>query len=139
MEGAAINDGWILDSPTVFFQRRLREAFSRQRVEPSEAVEAYLVWLLERFLTARGDLLASPLGLAYLETRHDAPVARFGKFKSIADTALFVTGIFLESVESSACRVSALARDHDGEQRGRRRLEASHEVEVHSCEQVGER
>lgn len=97
-----MDDEWILDSPTVFFRERLRKAFSHQRVEPSEAAEAYLVWLLERFLTVRGDLLASPLGLAYLEARQDVPAVRFAKLKSIADTALFVTGVFLESVEASS-------------------------------------
>jgi hypothetical protein len=97
-------DALVQQNPAAFFRERLRDAFAEQRVEPSEAAEAYLVWLLERF--ARGDdLLDRPLAIAYLESRGDSPATRYAKLKQVGDTALFVTGVFLESVEATTVGV----------------------------------
>lgn len=95
----------VQQNPTAFFRDRLREAFIEQRVEPSEAAEAYLVWLLDRFARGGDDLLDGPLALAYLESRGNAPAARFTRLKQVGDTALFVTGLFLESVEATSVGV----------------------------------
>ena len=95
-------DELVQQNPAAFFRERLREAFAEQRFAPSEAAEAYLVWLLERFARGGDDLLDRPLALAYLESRGDSPATRYAKLKQVGDTALFVTGVFLESVESTA-------------------------------------
>lgn len=95
----------VQQNPTAFFRDRLREALIEQRVEPSEAAEAYLVWLLDRFARSADDLLDGPLALAYLESRGDGPAARFSRLKQVGDTALFVTGLFLESVEATTVGV----------------------------------
>jgi hypothetical protein len=82
-----------------FFRGMLREALDEQRVEPSEDAEFYLVALLERFVRFDGALLARPLALDYLESFEDEPSERYTKLKNVGDTALFVTGVFLDSLE----------------------------------------
>lgn len=95
-------DAFMKETSAAFFRERIREACAEQRVEPSEAAEAYLVWLLDRYARGGEELLDRPLALAYLESRGDAPSKRFAKLKQVGDTALFLTGVFLESVEATA-------------------------------------
>jgi hypothetical protein len=96
-----MGDGLLSGNATDFFRERLREAFEQQRVQSSEEVEFYLVNLLERFLRVEGEIFARPLALAYLESQHDEPAQRYAKLKSVGDTALFLTGVFTESLETS--------------------------------------
>ncbi len=73
-----------------------------QRVESSESTECYLVNLLEAFARpVRSDLLDPPLGVAYLTALHLPASQRYGELKQIADTALFVTGMFVDSLDRS--------------------------------------
>ena len=67
------------DNLTALFRDLVRSAMAVQQVHSSETTEFYLVQLLEAF-----NLPA---------------VKRYEKLKRVADTALFITGIFMESLE----------------------------------------
>ncbi len=85
---------------TALFHELVRGAMSSQRVASSEATEFYLVKLLEGFARpGRGDLLDPPLAVDYLEAFHLPGRQRVGKLRRVADTALFVSGIFFDSLE----------------------------------------
>ena len=87
---------------TALFYELVRAAMAAQQVESSESTQCYLVQLLEAFARpARGDLLDPPLGLDYLEAFHLPAARRYEKLKRVADTALFVTGVFVDSLERS--------------------------------------
>lgn len=87
---------------TALFHDLVRAAMSAQQVESSETTEFYLVRLLEAFARpARSDLLDPPLALDYLEAVHLPASRRYEKLKRVADTALFVTGMFVDSLERS--------------------------------------
>jgi hypothetical protein len=88
---------------TGFFYDLVRAAMTAQQVESSETSESYLVGLLEAFARpGRGDLLDPPLALDYLAAAHLPASQRYEKLKRVADTALFVTGVFVDSLERSA-------------------------------------
>lgn len=83
---------------TEFFRDLLQRAMASQEVRSSEETEFYLVTLLEGFAHAPRDWFDRPLALEYLESFH-APLAhRYGKLKRVGDTALFVSGLFMESL-----------------------------------------
>lgn len=85
---------------TALFHELVCAAMSSQRVESSETTEFYLVKLLEGFAKPdRRDLFDPPLGLDYLEAFHLPPHQRVGKLRRVADTALFVSGVFFESLD----------------------------------------
>ena len=85
---------------THLFHGLVRDALASQQVEASEATECYLVHLLEAFARpGRGDLLDPPLAIDYLEAGHLPASQRFEKLKRVADTALFVTGVFVDSLD----------------------------------------
>jgi len=87
---------------TGLFYDLVRAAMAAQQVESSETTEFYLVQLLETFARpARGNLLDPPLALDYLEAFHLPPPQRYEKLKRVADTALFITGVFVDSLERS--------------------------------------
>src|SRR5438876_7452541 len=87
---------------TALFHDMVRAAMAAQQVASSEWTEFYLVQLLEAFARpACGDLLDPPLAVDYLEAFHLPAVKRYEKLKRVADTALFITGIFMESLERS--------------------------------------
>ena len=89
-------------SLTLLFRQLVRAAMAAQQVESSETTEFYLVQLLEGFARpGRGELLDRPLALDYLEASHLPASQRYAKLKRVADTALFVTGIFVDSLERS--------------------------------------
>lgn len=83
---------------TEFFRELLQSAMRTQAVQSSEAAEFYLVKLLEAFARAERDWFDRPLALDYLESFHSPRSHRYGKLKRVADTALFVSGIFVESL-----------------------------------------
>lgn len=89
----------VHSSPAQLFRQLVREALDEQRVEPSEDAEFYLVSLLERFMRFERELLSKPLALEYLESFEEAPPVRYRKLKNVGDTALFVSGVFLDSLE----------------------------------------
>ena len=89
-------------SLTSLFRQLVRAAMAAQQVESSETTEFYLVQLLEGFAhPGRRELLDRPLALDYLEAFHLPASQRYTKLKRVADTALFVTGIFVDSLERS--------------------------------------
>ena len=96
-------------SPTQFFRNLLREALEEQRVEPSEHAEFYLVSLLERFMRFDGKLLARPLAIDYLSSFDQEPSLRYRKLKDVGDTALFMTGVFMDSLERKTVGVDYYA------------------------------
>lgn len=83
---------------TEFFRDLLQSAMRTQEVCSSEETEFYLVKLLEAFAHADRDWFDRPLALDYLESFHSPLVYRYGKLKRVADTALFVSGLFMESL-----------------------------------------
>jgi len=83
---------------TEFFRDLLQTAMRTQDVSSSEDTEFYLVKLLEAFAHAERGWFDRPLALEYLESFH-APLAhRYGQLKRVGDTALFVSGLFMESL-----------------------------------------
>ncbi len=87
---------------TTLFHEMVRSAMATQQVASTETTEFYLVQLLEAFARpARQNLLDPPLALDYLEALHLPAARRYEKLKRVADTALFVTGVFVDSLERS--------------------------------------
>src|SRR2546429_321324 len=87
---------------TALFHEMVRTAMAAQQVASSETTEFYLVQLLEGFARpARGNLLDPPLALHYLEAFHLPAAKSYEKLKRVADTALFITGVFVDSLERS--------------------------------------
>jgi len=87
---------------TALFHDLVRAAMAAQQVESSETTQCYLVQLLEGFARpARGDLLDPPLALDYLEAFRLPAWQRYEKLKRVADTALFVTGVFVDCLDRS--------------------------------------
>jgi hypothetical protein len=91
------------DTLTALFHGLVRDAMTALQVESSETTEHYLVQLLEAFARpARGtNLLDPPLAIDYLEAFHLPASQRYEKLKRVADTALFITGVFVDSLERS--------------------------------------
>ena len=97
----------ILEShPTEFFRELVQNAMAAQRFETEEETEYYLVQLLERHIRVRSELADRPLGLTFLEAEHGEPVQRFQRFKHVGDTALFVSGLFTDSLEGTLVQPS---------------------------------
>lgn len=86
---------------TEFFRDLLQTAMRTQEVRSSEHTEFYLVKLLEAFARAERGWFDRPLALDYLESFHSPREHRYGKLKRVADTALFVSGVFMESMHRS--------------------------------------
>lgn len=92
----------LRSSAREFFWNLLRQACDEQEVSPSESAEVYLVLLLERFVRPEQRLLDRPLALDYLESFEGDPPERYQRLKQVGDTALFVSGVFTESLEGKA-------------------------------------
>jgi hypothetical protein len=85
---------------TALFHELVRTAMTAQQVASSETTEYYLVQLLEGFVRPdRRDLLDPPLGIDYLQALHLPMHQRVGKLRRVADTALFISGVFFDSLE----------------------------------------
>ena len=85
---------------TALFHDLVQEALEQQHIASSETTECYLVHLLERFAApGRKDLLDPPLGVDYLRAFELPAVQRFDTLRRVADTALFVTGVFVECLD----------------------------------------
>src|SRR5438046_5784609 len=83
---------------TEFFRDLLQNAMRTQEVRSSEHTEFYLVKLLEGFAHPEHGYFDRPLALEYLESFHSPLAHRYGKLKRVGDTALFVSGLFMESL-----------------------------------------
>jgi len=87
---------------TALFHDLVQEAMEQQHIASSETTECYLVHMLERFAApGRTDLLDPPLGVDYMRAFELPAVQRFDTLKRVADTALFVTGVFVDCLERS--------------------------------------
>lgn len=84
---------------TEFFRELVQSAMSAQAVRSSEASEFYLVTLLERFARPERDWFDRPLAVDYLESFRSSAGARRAKLKRVADTSLFLAGMFMETLE----------------------------------------
>jgi hypothetical protein len=85
---------------TAFFHGLVQDAMQAQQIASSESTECYLVHLLERFAAPdRPDLLDPPLGVDYLRAFELPAAQRFDTLRRVADTALFVTGVFVDCLE----------------------------------------
>jgi hypothetical protein len=90
------------DTLTGLFQRLLRTATQAQRIPMSEQTECYLVQMLAAFVRPpERDLLDPPLGVEYLTALNLPAGQRFARLRRVADTALFLTGLFLEHLENT--------------------------------------
>lgn len=83
---------------TEFFRDLLQGAMRSQHVESSQETEFYLVKLLEGFASADHGCFDRPLALEYLEAFHSPVAHRYGKWKRVGDTSLFLAGLFMESL-----------------------------------------
>lgn len=92
--------------PTEFFRDLVRKAMRAQQVDDAEETEFYLVNLLERHVRAEPEILDRPLALAFLEAQGDGGALRFERFRRVGDTALFVSGLFTDSLEGSLVQPS---------------------------------
>jgi hypothetical protein len=90
----------LRSAPKEFFRELVRQACEEQKVLPSETAEFYLVQLLERFMRHEQGLLDRPLALDYLQSLEGNPPERYRRLKQVGDTALFVSGVFTESLEN---------------------------------------
>jgi len=85
---------------TALFHELVHSAMEGQRVASTETTACYLVFLLERFTRpGRPDLLDPPLGVEYLRAFEQSSTQRFETLRRVADTALFVTGLFADSLD----------------------------------------
>jgi hypothetical protein len=85
---------------TDFFRDLIRVAARNQRVAISEGAEHYLVGLLEYFARPEPGWHERPLALDYLESMHAGDsVARAGMLRRVGDTALFLSGVFMDHLE----------------------------------------
>lgn len=85
---------------TDFFRDLIRGAAHNQRVAMSEGTEHYLVGLLEYFARPDPSWHERPLALDYLESmRAGDSVVRAGMLRRVGDTALFLSGVFMDHLE----------------------------------------
>src|SRR5215471_10175613 len=95
------NEAIVSSRPTEFFRELVQEAMHAQGIESEAETEYYLVQLLERHIRMQAQLLDRPLALGYLEALYGEPAQRFQRFKQVGDSALFITGLFTDSLEKT--------------------------------------
>jgi hypothetical protein len=82
------------------FHDLVRDSIRAQKLEASAEAELYLAALLGGFVRVDPQRLTEPLGPALLEAVFAEPASRHGQLKQVADTTLFLTGIFIDHIES---------------------------------------
>lgn len=92
--------------PTEFFRDLVRAAMRTQKVDDGEETEFYLVQLLARHVRSEREMLERPLALSFLEAQGDDGARRFERFRQVGDTALFVAGLFTDSLEGTLVQPS---------------------------------
>ncbi len=75
-------------------------AFETEAVDASEDSRHYLLNLLSAYATVGPERLAHALGPQYLEASSLEPASRYVRLKEVADTSLFLSGVFLDYVEA---------------------------------------
>jgi hypothetical protein len=89
-----------LETAQVMFRHLVQRAMRAQGVQSSEDTEYYLVQLLMRFVRPRRrNLLDPPLGIEFLTALQLPPHQRRDRLRHVADSALFLTGLFVEYLE----------------------------------------
>jgi hypothetical protein len=89
-----------LETAQVMFRHLVRTAMRTQGVRSTEATEFYLVQLLMAFVRPRKcNLLDPPLGVEFLTALQLPAHQRRDRLRHVADSALFLTGLFVEYLE----------------------------------------
>jgi hypothetical protein len=78
----------------------VHDALATQRVKVSEDTGLYLTSLLSAFLRTNSERFSRVLGVELLKADDLEPARRYAKLKDIADTSLFLAGIFLDHLEA---------------------------------------
>ena len=78
----------------------VHDALATQRVKVTEDTEYYLTSLLSAFLRTNSERFSRVLGVELLKADDLEPARRYAKLKDIADTSLFLAGIFLDHLEA---------------------------------------
>src|SRR5262245_33240011 len=78
----------------------VHEALATQRVKVAEDTEYYLATLLAAFLRADPERFSRALGVELLKAEDLDRGRRYAKLKEVADTSLFLAGIFLDHLEA---------------------------------------
>lgn len=80
----------------------VHEAIQRSALRTSPFTESYLVAVLLEFLRTDPERLGLLLGVESLKAAALPPGLRYRRLKEIADTSLFLSGVFADYVEASA-------------------------------------
>jgi hypothetical protein len=83
------------------FASLVRDALANDPVPASPSTERYLVDLLGGFLRTDPERLDRVLGIELMRAAQLEPRQRYRKLKEIADTTLFLAGLFLDYLEAS--------------------------------------
>jgi hypothetical protein len=76
------------------------EAMTSEAVSSPQETGYYLVTVLQRFVRTTPGELEKVFGVELLKTSNETPVTRYVQLKSLADSSLFLSGIFLDHLES---------------------------------------
>jgi len=97
---APVDAKLVHDSLGAVLHDLVQEALSTHRVKVSHDTELYLTCLLSAFLRSEPDRFSCALGVELLKAQRLEPSRRYAKLKEVADTSLFLAGIFLDHVEA---------------------------------------
>jgi len=91
----------VQETAAAAFREFVRGALSEHKIDASEHTEYYLVRLLETFVRVSPERLARALGPQLLAASNMEPSQRFSALKDLADTTLFLSGVFIDHLEDS--------------------------------------
>lgn len=77
-------------------------AFARSSLRASLFTQSYLVGIMLDFLRADPERLGLLIGVEWMKAAALPPVLRYRRLKEIADTTLFLSGVFADYVDASA-------------------------------------
>ena len=78
----------------------VKNSLERQSVQAEEMTECYLVGLLGAFLRCEPEQFSRALGVEMVEAASLEPALRYLRLKDLADTTLFLSGIFIDHIEA---------------------------------------
>ncbi|HYB97768.1 MAG TPA: hypothetical protein VEC57_01420 [Candidatus Limnocylindrales bacterium] len=79
----------------------VHQALARTAVSTTDLTESYLAGLLADFLRSEPDRLGQTFGVEWLRAASLPPMERYRRLKDIADTTLFLSGVFADYVEGT--------------------------------------
>ena len=101
----------LVTSPRVHFEQLVEEGFDHLSLKPSYPLKNYLVDLLESFLDAKklypsewtesGEKVHQTLAEIWLKALSSPPSVRIELLRNLGDRALYVSGVFSESLTRS--------------------------------------